>query len=145
MQSMVADAGGALIHFLCLTNILTFPNTKYHTESKHTTHGVRRWPLNTFKQRPVWQLIILTVWSPLECMTDLSKLQQLSIKKTHLKCGVLRTWAYCVEARVFPSGLKAAAIVDLGGGTKGQYFADKCLSDSASALNFVKPREKNWT
>ena len=41
---------------------------------------------------------------------------------------------YCVEASVRPSGLNAAAIVDLGGGTKGQYFADKCRNDSASTL-----------
>jgi hypothetical protein len=40
----------------------------------------------------------------------------------------------CVEASVFPSGLNAAAIVDLGGGTSGQYCADRCRNDSASAL-----------
>ena len=41
---------------------------------------------------------------------------------------------HCVEASVFPSGLKAAAIVDLGGGNNGQYFAEKCRNDSASTL-----------
>lgn len=39
-----------------------------------------------------------------------------------------------VEASVFPSGLNAAAIVDLGGGNSGQYLAEKCLNDSASTL-----------
>lgn len=34
--------------------------------NRHTTHGVRRCPSNTFKHFPVWQSIILTVWSPLE-------------------------------------------------------------------------------
>lgn len=33
--------------------------------------------------------------------------------------------AYCVDASVFPSGLKAAAIVDLGRGNRGQYLADQ--------------------
>jgi hypothetical protein len=42
---------------------------------------------------------------------------------------------HCVEASVFPSGLNAAAMVDLGGGTNGQYLADKCRNDSASTLN----------
>jgi hypothetical protein len=41
-------------------------------------------------------------------------------------------WSPCVEARTFPSGLNAAAIVDLGAGNKGQYLADKCRSESAS-------------
>lgn len=40
----------------------------------------------------------------------------------------------CVDASVFPSGLKAAAIVDLGGGCRGQYLADKCSNDFASTL-----------
>jgi hypothetical protein len=44
---------------------------------------------------------------------------------------------YCVEARTFPSGLNAAAIVDLGAGNKGQYLADKCRSESASTLRFI--------
>lgn len=35
-------------------------------QKKHTTQGVRRCPPNTFKHFPVWQSIILTVWSPLE-------------------------------------------------------------------------------
>lgn len=43
---------------------------------------------------------------------------------------------HCVDARVFPSWLKAAAIVDLGGGTRGQYLADKCRNDSASTLKW---------
>jgi hypothetical protein len=34
-------------------------------------------------------------------------------------------YTYCVDASVFPSGLKAAAIVDLGGGKRGQYLADQ--------------------
>lgn len=39
---------------------------------------------------------------------------------------VLRaTPTYCVEASVFPSKLNAAAIVDRGGGKRGQYFAAK--------------------
>ncbi len=42
--------------------------------------------------------------------------------------------SHCVEASALPSGLKAAAIVDLGGGTNGQYFADKCRNVSASTL-----------
>lgn len=41
---------------------------------------------------------------------------------------------YWVEASVLPSGLKAAAIVDLGGGSRGQYLPDKCCKDSSSAL-----------
>jgi hypothetical protein len=45
----------------------------------------------------------------------------------------LRSITYWVEASVFPSGLKAAAMVDLGGGKSGQYLAEKCLSDSDSA------------
>lgn len=40
----------------------------------------------------------------------------------------------CVEASVLPSGLKAAAIVDLGGGNSGQYLADRCRNVSASTL-----------
>lgn len=43
--------------------------------------------------------------------------------------------SYWVEARVFPSGPNAAAMVDLGGGSKGQYLADKCCNDSASTLD----------
>jgi hypothetical protein len=35
---------------------------------------------------------------------------------------------------VFPSELKAAAIVDLGAGTSGQYWADKQRKDCDSAL-----------
>lgn len=42
---------------------------------------------------------------------------------------------HCVEARVFPSELKAAAIVDLGGGPRPQYLEDKWCSDSASTLH----------
>lgn len=42
---------------------------------------------------------------------------------------------HCVEARILPSVLKAAAIVDLGGGPREQYFADKCCNDSASTLH----------
>jgi hypothetical protein len=30
---------------------------------------------------------------------------------------------YCVEAKVLPSGLKAAAMVDRGAGCRGQYLA----------------------
>lgn len=41
---------------------------------------------------------------------------------------------YWVEASVLPSGLNAAAIVDLGGGTRGQYLPDKCCKDASSAL-----------
>jgi hypothetical protein len=41
---------------------------------------------------------------------------------------------YCVEASVVPSGLNAAAIVDLGGGSNGQYLADKRRNVSASTL-----------
>ena len=43
----------------------------------------------------------------------------------------------CVEARVLPSGLNAAAMVDRGGGNNGQYLADKCLNESASALKEI--------
>jgi hypothetical protein len=42
-----------------------------------------------------------------------------------------------VDARTFPSGLNAAAIVDLGAGTKEQYLADKCRSESASTLRII--------
>jgi len=42
-----------------------------------------------------------------------------------------------VDARTFPSGLNAAAIVDLGAGSKGQYLADKCRSESASTLRSI--------
>lgn len=48
-----------------------------------------------------------------------------------------------VEASVLPSGLKAAAIVDLGGGNSGQYFADKCRNVSASTLENVKSSKKD--
>ena len=41
---------------------------------------------------------------------------------------------YWVEASVLPSGLNAAAIVDLGGGTRGQYLPDKRCKDASSAL-----------
>lgn len=51
--------------------------------------------------------------------------------------GDLTHW---VEANIFPSGLKAAAIVDLGGGKSGQYLADKYLNDSASTLKVVKSK-----
>lgn len=44
---------------------------------------------------------------------------------------------YCVEASTFPSGLNAAAMVDRGGGNKGQYLADKCRNDSASTLKII--------
>lgn len=47
--------------------------------------------------------------------------------------------SYWVEARVFPSGPKAAAMVDLGGGSNGQYLAPKCCNDSASTLDQTKP------
>lgn len=56
-------------------------------------------------------------------------------------CNYQRTkkqTTHCVEARVFPSGLNAAAMVDLGGGIKGQYLADKCRNDSASTLKSSK-------
>lgn len=46
--------------------------------------------------------------------------------------------SYWVEARVFPSGPNAAAMVDLGGGSRGQYLADKCCNDSASTLDQSK-------
>lgn len=46
--------------------------------------------------------------------------------------------AHCVEASVFPSELKAAAIVDLGGGDSGQYLGFKCCNDSASTLNTLQ-------
>jgi hypothetical protein len=39
-----------------------------------------------------------------------------------------------VDASVFPSELNAAAIVDLGGGIRGQYFADQRCKDCDSAL-----------
>lgn len=42
-----------------------------------------------------------------------------------------------MDARTFPSGLNAAAIVDLGAGSKGQYLADKCRSESASTLRII--------
>lgn len=41
---------------------------------------------------------------------------------------------YWVDASHFPSELNAAAIVDLGGGKRGQYFAEKFLKESASTL-----------
>lgn len=50
---------------------------------------------------------------------------------------------HCVEARVFPSGLKAAAIVDLGGG-RGQYLADKWRKDSASTLEYNSNESENY-
>lgn len=42
--------------------------------------------------------------------------------------------SYWVEASLFPSGLKAAAMVDLGGGKSLQYLAERYLSDSDSTL-----------
>ena len=39
-----------------------------------------------------------------------------------------------MDASVFPSELNAAAIVDLGGGIRGQYFADQRCRDCDSAL-----------
>jgi hypothetical protein len=39
-----------------------------------------------------------------------------------------------VEARVLPSGLKAAAIVERGAGSRVQYFAVQWRKDSASNL-----------
>lgn len=58
---------------------------------------------------------------------------QLQIKPCAGTLAKLKS-TYCVDASIFPSGLKAAAIVDLGGGSKGQYLADKCSKDSASTL-----------
>ena len=43
----------------------------------------------------------------------------------------------CVEASVFPSGLNVVAIVDLGGGIRGQYLADKYCDESASTLSLT--------
>lgn len=50
-----------------------------------------------------------------------------SFKKTNLLEHIIlmvgtnnKITTYCVEARVFPSGLNAAAIVDLGGGNNAQ-------------------------
>ena len=40
---------------------------------------------------------------------------------------------YCVDASVRPSGLKAAAMVERGGGRKGQYVAVQLRSESPSA------------
>lgn len=37
---------------------------------KRTTQGVRRWPVSTFRQRPVRQHISFTVWSPLQSPTN---------------------------------------------------------------------------
>ena len=53
---------------------------------------------------------------------------------------------YCVEASVLPSGLNAAAIVDLGGGTNGQYLADKWRNVSASTLknNKKELQKQRW-
>jgi len=59
-------------------------------------------------------------------------------KKTKNKTYALHD-THCVEARVCPSVLKAAAIVDLGGAPRGQYFADKCCNDSASTLHKEPP------
>ena len=53
--------------------------------------------------------------------------------------GKTRGWesktagAYCVDASVRPSGLNAAAIVDLGGGRSGQYVAVQLRNESPSA------------
>lgn len=47
---------------------------------------------------------------------------------------------YWVEARIFPSGLNAAAIVDLGDGVNEQYLADKHPKDWASTLY----KQINW-
>ena len=47
-----------------------------------------------------------------------------------------------MEASVFPSGLNAAAIVDLGGGIRGQYLADKCCNESASTLEQKKNKKE---
>jgi hypothetical protein len=41
---------------------------------------------------------------------------------------------YWVEARVLPSGLKAAAIVERGVGSRVQYFAAQWRKDSVSNL-----------
>lgn len=43
-----------------------------------------------------------------------------------------------MDASVFPSGLKAAAIVDLGGGKRGQYLAVQRCRDCDSALYTVR-------
>jgi hypothetical protein len=45
------------------------------------------------------------------------------MKKFLLQAQTIIT--HCVEAIVFPSKLNAAAIVDRGGGERGQYLADK--------------------
>lgn len=52
-----------------------------------------------------------------------------------------------MDARTFPSGLNAAAIVDRGGGNKGQYLADKCRNESASTLTIIvrDVSHQNWT
>lgn len=44
----------------------------------------------------------------------------------------------CVEARFFPSELKAAAIVEFGGSPREQYFADKCCNGSPSTFHEKK-------
>mmetsp|Transcript_36942 Transcript_36942/g.79931 ORF Transcript_36942/g.79931 Transcript_36942/m.79931 type:complete len:257 (+) Transcript_36942:1328-2098(+) len=69
---------------------------------KVTTQGVRLCPGRTFRQFPVLQQMILTVWSP------------------------------CVDASISPSGLKAAAMVDRGGGFSLQYKPDMVFSISPS-------------
>ena len=68
-----------------------------------TTQGVRRWPVSVRTHRPVRQSMSFTVWSP------------------------------CVDARSFPSGLNAAAMVDRGAGRRSLYVAVQLLSASASA------------
>mmetsp|Transcript_296 Transcript_296/g.741 ORF Transcript_296/g.741 Transcript_296/m.741 type:complete len:294 (-) Transcript_296:165-1046(-) len=83
---------------------------------KVTTQGVRLCPGRTFRQFPVLQQMILTVWSP------------------------------CVDASISPSGLKAAAMVDRGGGFSLQYKPDMVFSISpstqrGSALRFVRVEE----
>lgn len=56
---------------LYITNMIRRKKWKisYHKRGQYfmlTTQGVLRWPLSTFKQVPVWQSMIFTVWSPLQ-------------------------------------------------------------------------------
>ncbi len=47
--------------------------------------------------------------------------------------GLQQLQTYCVEATSLPSGLKAAAMVDRGGGVNWQYVAEQRFKESPSA------------
>ena len=82
-----------------------------------TTQGVRRCPSRVRTQRPVTQQMSFTVWSPLPRRGPLVGWGGGSGGKAGPRAaGVAGAGAHCVEASRAPSGLNAAAMVDLGSG-----------------------------